>query len=240
MSGSRCSYLPLQTHHSSGARKLPGATTANIIVATLNETRKGGALDLDRIAQRAGSTAEITSQVLDELVGVGHTSREQLSPQTRFRLASEGIRLGVMDRVAGTFTWQEFEAFCQDCLISFDFAVKKGMIFSDESRRWQIDVLGTRDEIILAFDCKHWKSPNYLSRFKKAAEHQRLALKAFLRYQRKEENSRRDAWALPVILTLFDPRVRTLDEVVLVSIGQLSDFLAHVAKYEPELPFLSG
>ena len=230
----------MQTHRSSREKRLPAATTAKIIVATLNETRKGGALDTDRIAQLAGSTTEITSQILDELVGVAHTSKELLSAQIRFRLASEGLRLGVMDQVARALTWQEFEAFCQDCLISFNFAVEKGLVFSDETRRWQIDVLGTRDGMILAFDCKHWKSPNYLSRFKEAAEHQRLALKAFLRDQRKEVNLGRDVWALPVILTLFDPRVRILDEVVLVSVGQLADFLVHVTKYEPELPFLSG
>lgn len=200
----------------------------------------GGVLDLDRIAQRAGSTSEITSEILDELVGAGRISKQELSPKIRFRLASEGLRLGVMEQVARALTWQEFESFCQDCLISFDFAVQKGLVFSDKTRRWQIDVVGKRDDMILAFDCKHWRSPNYISRFKKPAEHQRLALRAFLRHQRNEEDWERDVWALPVILTLFEPRVRTLDSVVLVSVGQLSDFLAHVTKYEPGLPFLSG
>jgi hypothetical protein len=44
--------------------------------------------------------------------------------------------------------------------------------------------------------------------------------------------------ALPMILTLFEPRARIVGGVVVVSIEQLGDFLERVSPFSSELPFM--
>lgn len=92
----------------------------------------------------------------------------------------------------------------------------------------------------MAVDCKHWDSPNYPSKFVKAAEHQRLALRVLMRKTKNgSDPAARLEWGLPVILTLFDPRSTISRNVVLVSVTRFSDFLAHLTPYDAELPFVS-
>jgi hypothetical protein len=44
--------------------------------------------------------------------------------------------------------------------------------------------------------------------------------------------------ALPMILTLFEPRARMVGGVVVVSIEQFGDFLERVSPFSSELPFV--
>ena len=49
---------------------------------------------------------------------------------------------------------------------------------------------------------------------------------------------REELVALPMILTLFEPRARLVDGVVIVSIEQFADFLERVSPFSSELPFM--
>jgi len=93
--------------------------------------------------------------------------------------------------------------------------------------------------MILAVDCKHWESPGYNSKLIRAAEHQRLAVQALM-HQMIETGELEGAGilALPIILTLFEPRTRIANGAVVVSVEQLADFLEGVSPYSSELPFI--
>jgi hypothetical protein len=93
--------------------------------------------------------------------------------------------------------------------------------------------------MILVVDCKHWESPGYDSKLGKAAEHQRLALHALIRQMRvRGEVGREGVFALPIILTLFEPRSRQIGGAVVVSVDQFADFLEGVSPFSSELPFI--
>ena len=166
-------------------------------------------------------------------------SGAQLTNSARFSLAFEAVRHGGLQQVARALSWQEFEAFTEECLRTVGFATQKGIIVKDNSRRWQIDVIARKSRMILAMDCKHWESPGYESKLSNAAEHQKLAVQALIRQMAvRGELERERILALPMILTLFEPRSRMVDGVVVLSVEQLADFLEGVSPFSSELPFI--
>src|SRR4029077_9000333 len=176
---------------------------------------------------------------LTDLTGLVVPSGTSIGSSDRFKMALVASSLGSFERVARALTWQEFEEFSEECLATAGFETHKGIVFTDERRRWQVDLTGVKNQVLLSIDCKHWKSPNYVSKFNKAVEHQKHSLPPLIRHMRSRGMlDHHDIVALPMIMTLFRPRESILDSVVLVSVGQFSDFLEHITAFDPALPFI--
>ena len=206
---------------------------------TLKHTKGDELLSTRDIADRAKTTREQVTLVLGPLLQLEDPTGARLTNPARFKLAFEAIRHGGIQQVARALTWQEFEAFTEECLQTVGYDTQKGLIVKDDSRRWQIDVIAKKNAMILAVDCKHWESPGYESKLSNAAEHQKLALQALIQQMMaRGEVGREGLLALPMILTLFEPRARIVGEVVVVSIEQFGDFLERVSPFSSELPFM--
>ena len=206
---------------------------------TLKHTKGDEPLSARDIADRAKTTTEQVAFVLGPLLQLEDPTGARLTNSARFKLAFEAVRHGGLQQVARALTWQEFEAFTEECLQTVGFDTQKGLIVKDDSRRWQIDVIAKKSPMILAIDCKHWESPGYESKLSNAAEHQKLALQALIRQMAAGgQVGREGLLALPMILTLFEPRARMVGGVVVVSIEQFGDFLERVSPFSSELPFM--
>ncbi len=206
---------------------------------TLKHTKGDELLSTRDIADRAKTTREQVELVLGPLLQLEDPTGARLTNSARFKLAFEAVRHGGLQQVARVLTWQEFEAFTEECLQTVGFDTQKGLIVKDDSRRWQIDVIAKKGPMILAIDCKHWESPGYESKLSNAAEHQKLALQALIQQMvARGEVGREGLLALPMILTLFEPRARVVGGVVVVSIEQFGDFLERVSPFASELPFM--
>jgi hypothetical protein len=231
----------LQTRRSRVTQPAPSYFVSRVIVETLKHTRGDDLLSTSVIADRAKTTSEQVALVLGPLLQLQDPTGARLTNSARFKLAFEAVRHGGLQQVARALTWQEFEAFTEECLQTVGFDTQKGLIVKDDSRRWQIDVIAKKSPMILAIDCKHWESPGYESKLSHAAEHQKLALQALIRQMAaRGEAGRERLLALPMILTLFEPRTRTIGEVVVVSIEQFADFLEGVSPFSSELPFIQA
>ncbi len=212
---------------------------SRVIVETLKQTTRDGLLNTRQIADRAETTIEQVTLILVPLLRLDDLSGASLTNSARFKLAFEAVRHGGLQQVARALTWQEFEAFTEECLQSVGFGTQKGIIVKDNSRGWQIDLIAKKGPMILAIDCKHWESPGYDSRVKKAAEHQKLAVQALIQQMAARGEVGLDGLlALPLILTLYEPRSRIVDGVVVVSVEQFADFLGGVSPFASELPFI--
>ena len=210
-----------------------------MIVETLRHTKDDELLNISQIADRAKTTTEQVALILGRMLQLEVPSGAQLTNSARFKLAVEAVRHGALQQVARALSWQEFEAFTEECLQTVGFDTRKGIIVKDDSRRWQIDVIAKKSRMILAIDCKHWESPGYDSKLTKAADHQRLALHALIKQMTaRGEVGREGVFALPIILTLFEPRSRLVDGAVVVSVEQFADFLEGVSPFASELPFI--
>ena len=210
-----------------------------MIVETLKYTKGDKLLNISQIADRAKTTTEQVELILGPMLQLEVPSGAHLTNSARFKLAFEAVRHGALQQAARALSWQEFEAFIEECLQTVGFDTQKGTIIKDESRRWQIDVIAKKSRMILAIDCKHWESPGYDSKLTKAADHQKLALHALIQQMTgRGDVEREGVFALPIILTLFEPRSRLVDGAVVVSVEQFADFLEGVSPFSSELPFI--
>jgi hypothetical protein len=136
-------------------------------------------------------------------------------PNDRLQTALFAIKLGAdVESVSEYLTWQDFESITGLILEKKDFDVTKNLILTKP--RMEIDVVGTKMDIALLIDCKHWKTMS------KSAldEIVKKQVERVKRYVSDEGMS-----ALPVIVTLHQEEVQFIENVPIVPIMKLSSFL---------------
>ena len=136
-------------------------------------------------------------------------------PNDRLQTALFAIKLGAdVESVSEYLTWQDFESITGLILEKKDFDVTKNLILTKP--RIEIDVVGTKMDIALLIDCKHWKTMS------KSAldEIVKKQVERVKRYVTDENMS-----ALPVIVTLHQEEVQFIENVPIVPIMKLSSFL---------------
>ena len=150
--------------------------------------------------------------------GIGTWNDELVNfdiPNDRLQTALFAINLGAtIENVSEYLTWRDFESITGIILEEKDFDVTKNLILTKP--RMEIDVVGTKMDIALLIDCKHWKT------MKKSAldEIVKKQVKRVKRYVSEENMS-----ALPVIVTLHQEEIQFVDNVPIVPIMKLSSFL---------------
>ena len=136
-------------------------------------------------------------------------------PNDRLQTALFAIKLGAdVEYVSEYLTWQDFESITGLILEKKDFDITKNLILTKP--RMEIDVVGTKMDIALLIDCKHWKTMSK-SALDKIVKKQVERVK---RYVTDENMS-----ALPVIVTLHQEEVQFIENVPIVPIMKLSSFL---------------
>ena len=136
-------------------------------------------------------------------------------PNDRLQTALFAIKLGAdVESVSEHLTWQDFESITGLILEKKDFDVTKNLILTKP--RMEIDVVGTKMDIALLIDCKHWKTMS------KSAldEIVKKQVERVKRYVADENMS-----ALPVIVTLHQEEIQFIENVPIVPIMKLSSFL---------------
>ena len=211
-----------------------------VLIETLRLCKDENRVEVEDIASAAKASESFARSILASSLGEIDGNWVSLGPGLRIKLAMNIAQAGRLRDSARALTWQEFEQFAVECLEEAGYQTEKNVRVKGDSRAWQIDVVGFRGGLVLCIDCKHWNTPGYVSRFKLAADHQRMATQNLLmtfieKMIRKDE--RREA--LPVILTLSEPRIKFLEKVVLVSVDQLPSFLSGLTPYDDRLPFIS-
>ncbi len=210
-----------------------------ILSVTLSLTKDNSKAGLEDIAVKANVSKTVVEKTLSEFLGNQLTDSVHLAAATRLDIAAAAARLGDLKEVAKSLNWQEFEKFTEECLNNTGFVTERNVRFQAEGRKWQVDVVGAKGGLLLCFDCKHWRPPNYPSRFISAATHQRKAAILFATQGRAPNPDNPNKSVLPIILTLHEPFDSLYREVVLLSIEKLPDFLDNINPFSPNLPFVS-
>ena len=228
----------MRPHHSDIYQSNP-SIVSSVIVAALSQTAQGRPVNLREIVRLSRVSFGHAQNILAQLTGREEVEGIILGPSTRFEITIEAVKLGASERALKALTWQEFEQFSCKCLAEAGFEVRKGVVFSDSERRWQIDLVAMKSDTLLSIDCKHWRTAYYPSKFNGAIEHQKRSIKPLIQYLTEDGTlSDRKVWVLSMIMTLFRPRDMMVDGVVFISPCQLSDFVYRLTPYDPELPFV--
>ena len=136
-------------------------------------------------------------------------------PNDRLQTALFAITIGAtIEDVSEYLTWRDFESLTGLILEENDFDVTKNLILTKP--RMEIDVIGKKMDIALLIDCKHWKAMS-----KSALDE--IVKKQIERVKRYVADERMSA--LPVIVTLHQEEIQSVDNVPIVPIMKLSSFL---------------
>jgi len=161
----------------------------------------------------------------------------EVSVNDRLKLAVKAVSLGAdIQQVSDLLCWQEFEEITAMALRNNDFTVYKNVRFKTASRKWEIDVIGCKRPIVVCIDCKHWGhaiSPSTLGKIAQAQADRTKALTETLPNPKLHLECTK--WPtthfIPAILSLIPNNTKYHNNIPIVPILQLQDFLTQLPAY---------
>ena len=163
----------------------------------------------------------------------------------RLKLAVRAIQLDAdVERVSSFLQWKEFENIAAVAFERNSYSVKKNFRFKHAGRRWEIDIVGCKRPIAICVDCKHWHHGMYPSSLKKIVEEQVRRTFALAESLPELINKIECAsWDrvkfVPAVLSLVKDRFKFYDNVPIVPVLQLRDFLGQLPAYADSLKHFS-
>jgi hypothetical protein len=155
----------------------------------------------------------------------------EASPNQRARMAIHTVKLGAdLERVCNVLEWKEFENITATAFEANNYAVKTRFRFKWAGRRWEIDVLGCKEPLVACVDCKQWHHNWRRSVIIKTVELQverTHALAEALVSLRESVGlvNWKEAILVPIVLSLVQSPFKFYNNVPVVPVLQLPDFL---------------
>ncbi len=119
-----------------------------------------------------------------------------------------------IDEISRLLDWKDFESLVAEMLDSSDFETTRNLILTKP--RMEIDVVGIKSDVAILIDCKHWKRLSDSS-LEKAVQKQIERTKHYLSKEKIRV-------AVPAIVTLYDEKLRFINNVPIIPIFQLNSF----------------
>jgi len=214
-----------------------GEPTVSLNERILLSLLKLGTPQIDRhgIAQDAQLPPEVVGTALRQLADDHLLQLDEdtvrVSPAQRLDLAVLALHRGAdIERVCRSLGWQAFEDLVALMLEANGFSTQKHYRFKTSRRRFEIDVLGLKKPLVLLIECKRWARSWQRAATMKIVEQQLTRTTAFVNEFHAARrplglHGWRDAWVLPLILTLSETPVKTHQQVPVIPIFYLHAFL---------------
>lgn len=210
----------------------------DVLLSLLRLTRSGPA-QKELLVKNAKIPTQTAELALKKLSSQGDFFREQknvieASSSQRVKMAVYALRLAAdFERVCSLLSWTEFESIAAQAFEANGYRVMKNFRFKQASRKWEIDVIGFKKPLILCMDCKHWKRGWQKAATMKAVEAQIERTKAFAEavpnyYQKVRLNEWEAATIVPIVLSLTAGPYKFYNNVPIVPILQLQDFISEL------------
>jgi len=120
-----------------------------------------------------------------------------------------------IEEVSEYLNWKDFEALVSQILLENGFQIERNVILTKP--RMEIDVIGTKLNVVILIDCKHWQ------RMSNSALNE--IVKKQVNRVKRYANEISDFMTVPVIVTLHQEQISFINKVPIVPIMQLSSFL---------------
>jgi len=165
----------------------------------------------------------------------------EASINDRLKLAAKAVTLGAdIQQVSDLLCWQEFEEITAIALRNNGFTVYKNTRFKTATRKWEIDVIGCKHPIVLCIDCKHWGhtiAPSTLGKIATTQADRTKALTETLPNPKLqlECTKWKNAQFTPTILSLIQNNFKFYNNIPIVPILQIQDFLNQLPAYIHQL-----
>jgi Holliday junction resolvase-like predicted endonuclease len=216
----------------------------NMVISILKLTRDGPVSD-KLVNKDAKIPLEIAGKLLrklqnDGLIYVQKNVVEADSLQ-RLKLAVHAIGLGAdIENISSFLRWQEFENMAAVAFERNSYRVKKNLRFKHAGRKLEIDIVGCKKPTAICVDCKHWHRGLHPSVLKKIVEEQvertfAIAESLPSLAGKIECASWDNVKLVPAVLSLVTGRFKFYDNVPIVAVLQLQDFLSQLPAYADSL-----
>jgi len=221
---------------------------ANLIISLLKLTREG-AVSLELVKKDAKLPLQLVEKLLQKLQNDGYIYLQKnvvdVDGLQRVKLAVYAVQLGVdLENVSGFLRWKEFEDIASIAFERNGYGVYKNLRFKHAGRRWEIDVVGCKKPIAVCLDCKHWHYGVYPSALRKIVEEQVERTFTFAEsLPNPSVKIECVSWErikfVPAVLLLAAGRFKFFDDVPIIPVLQLQDFLTQLPAFADSLKHLT-
>jgi Holliday junction resolvase-like predicted endonuclease len=205
-----------------------------LLISLLKTTRTGAVLIED-----VKKDSRVPSDTLLKLLGAFqnegilkiNSNSVELDAESRLKLALRAVSIGAdVQTVSSFLSWQEFESIAATAFRKNGYIVRQNLRFKNAARKWEIDVVGCRKPLVVCVDCKSWHhalSPSAMNRVAEAQVERARALADALPNISLELDCVKWSRAkfIPVVLVLIPGQIKFYDNVPIVPVLQLQDFL---------------
>ena len=223
-------------------------TRSALYETVLLATKKTPRCHVQKIAAGSGIGKRATLEMLYKLQHEDLMTLDDeevvVTPEQRMRIAIFAVAQGNdPETVSRRLRWQEFESLADRILAREGYDTKTHFIFKYLGRRFEIDVLGAKEPLLLCIDCKHWQYGWTSSRIAAAVKNQLLRVTSLSQsYGQQESKLSTCQWKsvrmLPVLLTLADTPSRIVNGVPTVSALRFGTFLSEIDPWIEQLNFV--
>ena len=219
-----------------------------LIISILKLT-KNGPVAIDVIRKDAKIPSAIAEDLFKKLQNDGLLYLQNkvidVDSLKRLKLAVHAIELGGdLERVSGFLDWKEFENIAAIAFERNGYIVTRNLRFKHAGRKWEMDIVGCKKPIIVCVDCKHWHHGMYPSAIRRIVEEQVERTSALAESLPKlAEKIKCASWSIvelvPAILSLTTARFKFYNNVSIVPVLQLQDFISQLPAYADSLKHFS-
>ena len=225
-------------------------TRTALYVTILRETEKTLRCQVEKIAAGMGIGKAGTLELLCKLQCQDLMSLDDeevvIMPEQRMRIAMLAVAQGSdPEAVSRRLRWQEFEFLADRVLTQNGYDTRTHFVFKHEGHRFEIDVLGAKEPLLLCIDCKHWQYGWAPSRITAAVRNQLLRVTSLSQsFRQLEVRLGTSHWKsvrmLPVLVTLADVSSRIVSGVPTVSALRFGTFLSEIDPWVGQLRFVDA
>ncbi|MEM3731598.1 MAG: restriction endonuclease [Candidatus Bathyarchaeia archaeon] len=215
-----------------------------LIISILKLT-KNGLISKEIVKNDVKLPIDVAEKMLKNLQNNGliylHGNAVKVDGVQRLKLAVQAIKLGAdIESVSSFLSWQEFEGMAALAFERNGYSVEKNLRVSHAGRMWEIDVVGCKRPLVVCVDCKHWQRSLYPSALRKVVENH--VERTFALAEELGNIAHKvgcvgwdSAKLIPTVLSLLVPRSKFFDNVPIVPVLQLQDFLNQLPAYVDSL-----
>jgi Holliday junction resolvase-like predicted endonuclease len=220
----------------------------NLLISILKLTKEGPIL-IEAIIKDARVPSSVGSELLEKLQNQDllylNNGTVEVNRSDRLKLAVKAASLGaVIEHISDLLCWQEFEEIAALALKNNGYVVQNNVRFKHGPKRWEIDVVGCKKPLVVCVDCKHWQHAISLSALKRMVELQSQRTHALsdslpnLKLK-LECNQWEKAKFIPTVLSLIPSAYKYIDQVPVVPVLKLQDFICQLPAYIGNVKFFS-
>nr|MDO8079975.1 nuclease-related domain-containing protein [Candidatus Freyarchaeota archaeon] len=212
---------------------------AESIISLLKKLREVETLDTEEFRKMVGDPA-----LFDLLTTKGYNDlaeqRISFNLESRLEISLIALEYGVdIEEVCKLLSWKEFEAFSKSVLEKNNYLCIQNFRFKHNQKRYEIDVVGLKEPLILCIDSKHYKKSgkSYVLRTycKKQIERiEALSRALSLMVSKLRIIKWKEAKIIPLIVTLLAEEI-DFSEVPIVPFFKLNSFITELPTHISEV-----